>query len=140
MNGSSFSSLLLGQDLPARPLSSNARGLERKLGLADRKSLISFFFPPFCAVVYLREDEGSEGLERRGGGGGRRGDRGQSDLRGSPGALQPHRKLYSSEHVLNVLSPVKEAKCGSRCVAQVYKVITCHKVISCSKTLSDHRD
>lgn len=31
--------------LPARPLSSNARGLERKLELADRKSLIRFFSP-----------------------------------------------------------------------------------------------
>lgn len=53
--------------LPARLLSSNARGPERKLGLADRKSLIRFFFS-FCAVVYLREDEGSEGravAERR---------------------------------------------------------------------------
>lgn len=29
--------------VPARPLSSNARGLERKLGLADRKSWIRFF-------------------------------------------------------------------------------------------------
>lgn len=41
--------------LPARPLSSNARGLERKLGLADRKSWIRFFSFPFCAAVAVSE-------------------------------------------------------------------------------------
>lgn len=43
------SSRRISLSVPARPHSSNARDLERKLGLADRKSLIRFFFP-FCPV------------------------------------------------------------------------------------------
>jgi len=48
-------SLSLSLSRSARPLSSNARSLERKLGLANRKSFINFVSLSSCAVVYEGE-------------------------------------------------------------------------------------
>lgn len=55
----SFPRMSLSVSGSVRILSFNARGPERKLVPADRKSLIRLFFLP--AVQYLREDEGSRG-------------------------------------------------------------------------------